>query len=237
MAFDVNSNKYTFIFSAAMVVVVALVLGVAAEGLKPFQKSNIRQEKMQSILSSAGIDVDRSEAQANFDKYITEQILLDAKGEISTKDVSPFDVDVLKESRSLPAEERNYPLFICSLDNGEKNYIIPLVGKGLWGPVWGYIALAEDMNTITGARFDHKGETPGLGAEITMSWFQEPFVGKKIFKEDGTFASVKVIKGGAKPDDMHGVDAISGGTITSNGVSNMLNDVLVVYVPYFQQNS
>ena len=107
-------------------------------------------------------------------------------------------------------------------------------GKGLWGPIWGYLALEEDMSTISGAVFDHKSETPGLGAEISLGWFQEPFIGKTIF-EGKEFKSITVVKGGAKEDDMHGVDGISGGTITSDGVSDMLDERLSKYLPFFNQ--
>ena len=108
------------------------------------------------------------------------------------------------------------------------------MGKGLWGPIWGYIALESDKNTVAGASFDHKGETPGLGAEINQGWFQEPFVGKKIFDESGDYQSIRVIKGGAPEGDKHGVDAISGGTITSNGVTEMLVRTLKIYEPYLK---
>lgn len=237
MARDINSNKYTFIFSAVMVIVVALVLAIAAEGLKPMQKANMRNEKMQNILASAGIESEATEAEALFDKHITEQIMLNVNGEVvNDPATAPFDVDAVKEYKSLTAEERNYPLYICTVDNGNKYFIVPMAGKGLWGPIWGYMALNEDMKTVFGATFDHKGETPGLGAEIKETAFQQMFVGKKIFDGHGAFTSVKVLKGGAGEDNMHGVDAISGGTITSNGVSEMIERTLKVYEPYFKNN-
>jgi Na+-transporting NADH:ubiquinone oxidoreductase subunit C len=113
-----------------------------------------------------------------------------------------------------------------------------LYGKGLWGPIWGNIALDENFSKVLGVNFDHKGETPGLGAEINTKDFQEQFIGKTIFNKDGKFMSITVKKGGVvtMPDalQVHGVDAISGGTITSNGVSKMLNDVLKLYVPFVE---
>ena len=124
------------------------------------------------------------------------------------------------------------PIFVSQKEN-VKSYILPVRGTGLWGPIWGYIALKEDLNTILGAVFDHKGETPGLGAEISLDWFQEPFKGKTIFEGD-EFVSVTVVKGGAKKDDMHAVDGISGGTITADGVSAMLEERLGNYVPFFE---
>ena len=107
-------------------------------------------------------------------------------------------------------------------------------GKGLWGPIWGFIALKDDMNTISGAVFDHKAETPGLGAEISLDWFQEPFIGKTIF-EGNNLVSINVVKGGAPIDDMHSVDGISGGTITSDGLADMLAERFEQYLPFFNK--
>ncbi|HEY9084260.1 MAG TPA: NADH:ubiquinone reductase (Na(+)-transporting) subunit C [Vicingaceae bacterium] len=226
---DVNSNKYTIGFSIVMVVIVALLLAFASEGLKPMQNQNIEREKMQNILKSVGIEVTRDEAQDAYNKYITEEIVLNDKGEQIEGDA--FKVDILKEYKS--GGQKNFPIFIYESE-GSKKYIIPLVGKGLWGPIWGYIALESDKNTVAGASFDHKGETPGLGAEINQGWFQEPFVGKKVFDESGDYQSIRVIKGGAPEGDKHGVDAISGGTITSNGVTEMLVRTLKIYEPYLK---
>lgn len=226
---DVNSNKYTIGFALIMVIAVALILAFTSESLKPMQKKNVELEKMQNILQSVGVKVSREEAEANFNQFITEQIVLDENGK--QIDGNAFDVDILKEYKS--GGQKNFPIFIYENNDGKK-YIIPLVGKGLWGPIWGYIALNEDKNTVAGASFDHKTETPGLGAEINQGWFQEPFVGKKVFDETGTYQSIKVIKGGAKEGDMHGVDAISGGTITSNGVTEMLQRTLKVYEPFLK---
>lgn len=114
-------------------------------------------------------------------------------------------------------------------------YIIPVRGKGLWGPIWGYIALEGDMNTVYGVSFGHKSETPGLGAEIETVKFQQQFNGKKIFDQDGDFVSIKAVKGGALPDNIHGVDAVSGATITSDGVTEMFRRTLSNYIPYFKK--
>ena len=111
--------------------------------------------------------------------------------------------------------------------------ILFLYLKGLWGPIWGFISLEEDLNKVYGAVFDHKSETPGLGAEINRPFFEDPFTGKTIF-EGEDFVSIKVVKGGAKDGDMHAVDGISGGTITSDGVSDMLYERLSMYLPYFK---
>ena len=125
---------------------------------------------------------------------------------------------LLKNEQKKPLEEQSLPVFRAEPDDGEKVIIIPVEGKGLWGPIYGYVSLKSDMNTIYGTNFDHKGETPGLGAEINTTAFESQFHGKKLFDNDN-FISVQVLKGGAPENDIHGVDAISGGTITSKGLA------------------
>jgi len=162
--------------------------------------------------------------------------VLNKKGEPITNDINAFDIDLKKEldkAKTGEADKQLFPLFVFNKD-GNLYYIIPVRGKGLWGPIWGYVALEGDMNTVHGASFGHKGETPGLGAEIETEEFQKQFVGKKIFDESGNFVSIKVVKGGAAPEDTHGVDAVSGGTITSNGVTEMLKRTLGSYISYFK---
>ncbi len=230
-----NNSGFTFMFSAVMVVVVAVLLAVAAIVLGPFQAKNIRIEKMQNILGSIGVKTDAKEADKLFNQYIKEQVVLNNKGEKVTNNINAFDIDLKKEIDKLKtggADKQLFPLFVFNKD-GKLYYIIPVRGKGLWGPIWGYVALEGDMNTLYGASFGHKGETPGLGAEIDGEAFQKQFVGRKIFDESGKFVSVKVIKGGAPAGDLHGVDAVSGGTITSNGVTEMLKRTLGNYIPYF----
>jgi Na+-transporting NADH:ubiquinone oxidoreductase subunit C len=231
-----DSNKATFLFSSGMVVVIAVLLSVTAIGLAPYQAKNSRIEKMKNILTSVSITVERTEAEQLFSQYITKQIVLNNKGEEVTGKVAAFDIDLKKELDKIKTgktEEQLFPLFICTKD-GKSFYIIPVLGKGLWGPIWGYISLEGDMNTIYGASFGHKSETPGLGAEIETEKFQQQFIGKKIFDESGNFVSVTVIKGGASPADIHGVDAISGATVTSKGVTEMFKKTLSNYIPYFK---
>ena len=139
--------------------------------------------------------------------------------------------DVKKDIREVDGS-RLLPVYV-SYNNSDSLYIFPLRGKGLWGPIWGFISLKSDMNTVYGAVFDHKSETPGLGAEINQDWFQKEFEGKKLFK-DGKFQSIKVVKGGTSDADLYGVDAISGGTITSRGVQAMLYDCLSSYDTFFE---
>lgn len=231
-----DSNKATFLFSSGLVVFIAILLSVAAISLAPYQAKNIRTEKMKNILTSISVHAETEEAEQFFNQYITKQIVLNNKGEEVTGKVTAFDIDLKKELDKIKigkTDEQLYPLFICN-KGGKSFYIIPVLGKGLWGPIWGYVSLEGDMNTIYGASFGHKSETPGLGAEIETEKFQQQFIGKKIFDESGNFVSVTVIKGGASPTDKHGVDAISGATITSNGVTEMFERTFGNYTPYFK---
>lgn len=230
---NTNSNSYTFLYAAIMVIVVAAILSSTAIALKPKQAKNIEIEKKANILTSVKKGLDAETAadktayiESEYEKYITNSYIVNVKGETIEGDA--FSVDLEKEVAK-SADDRLLPVFECKEDDGSIKYVLPIRGKGLWGPIWGYVALESDMNTIYGAIFDHKGETPGLGAEINQSWFQKPFGGKKIFDEEGKFVSIAVVKGGANPNDIHAVDAISGGTITSKGLQAMLNDNLSLY--------
>jgi Na+-transporting NADH:ubiquinone oxidoreductase subunit C len=171
-----------------------------------------------------------------FEKYIVERIALDNKGNERT-DVNAFDIELKKELKK-PVAEQAFPLYVADVE-GSKYYIVPLRGKGLWDAIWGYVALKEDVNTIKGAVFDHKGETPGLGAEITQAWFKESFTDEKIMGASGTFVGVDVFKGyqGGDNKDDNAVDAISGATITGDGVTKMISERLVNYLPYFKNNT
>jgi len=235
---DINSNKFIFIFSIIMVIVVSVVLSLAALGLGPFQSRNVKLEKMQNILASVHVTSKASEAGELYTKYITSQLVLNTNGQVVDSGQAAFDIDLKKEMdkvRKGEADKELFPLFVCNKE-GKKLYIIPVRGKGLWGPIWGYISLEEDHNTVYGVSFGHKGETPGLGAEIETQKFQEQFLGKKILDGSGNFVSVSVMKGGAEPGNIHEVDAISGATVTSRGVNEMLLRTLKSYMPFFMQD-
>jgi len=185
------------------------------------------------MLESIGVPADKKNAEELYSKYIKESFVLNSKGE-PVEGVEAFTV-VLKNEQKKPLDRQYLPVFRATPDDGEKVIILPVEGKGLWGPIWGFISLKSDMNTIYGANFDHKGETPGLGAEINTTHFESMFKGDKLFDNEN-FVSVKVKKGGADPADIHGVDAISGGTITSKGLEKMLFDCLSKYDDYFLKN-
>ncbi|HNX08348.1 MAG TPA: NADH:ubiquinone reductase (Na(+)-transporting) subunit C [Bacteroidales bacterium] len=227
------SNRYILIYSTVMVIIVAVALTFVAVLLKPAQLNNIRVEKMQNILKSVHIESTPKNAEELYKKFISESFVISTKG-VLKNEIKAFDVDLYLEMKKKP-EERNLPVFVCTKDDASRYFIIPVRGKGLWGPIWGYVSLKDDLNTIEGTMFDHKGETPGLGAEINTSVFQDQFIGKTIFDEKDNFVSVNVIKGGAKPDDIHGVDAISGGTITSKGLEDMIREGINPYVAYFKE--
>ncbi|MDP2336521.1 MAG: NADH:ubiquinone reductase (Na(+)-transporting) subunit C [Bacteroidota bacterium] len=228
------SNTYIFIFSTVMVIIVALLLSMAAMQLKPLQDKNIEVEKKQNILTSIRIPSTTKNAVDLYTKYITDSYVINNKGE-KQDGVNAFDVE-LKIELEKPASQRLLPVFVGTLDDQSKAYSLPVRGKGLWGPIWGYVSLKPDMNTIYGVTYDHQGETPGLGAEIATAWFQKPFTDKKLFKDSTDFVSIKVVKGGAPKDDPHAVDAISGGTITSKGLQATLDSCLIQYKTYFIQN-
>ena len=232
-----DSNAYTFGFAAAMVVVVASVLAFTASSLKDLQQENVRKEKMQNILATIGIEIDRDGAEVLFNKYITSQLALRNDGTVD-ESVDPFSgIKLALELKKEPTQQR-FPLYLADVE-GASYYIIPLRGAGLWDAIWGYIALESDRNTIKGAVFDHKAETAGLGAEITQQWFMDRFVGEKVFESDGKLIGISVSKTNNDPKDLdkndHEVDAISGATITGDGVSDMIIERLTHYQPYLEQ--
>ena len=235
-----HSNKYIFIYSIVLVVIIAVALTVVAVMLKPAQENNIRIEKMQNILSSVNVpvtEIPKKQVVDEYKKYIKTAIGINNKGDVVEQDADKVFALEMSNELKKPVEKQILPVFIANLANGDTAYVVPLRGKGLWGPVWGYISFKNDFNTVFGTVFDHKGETPGLGAELNQSWFMEPFKGKQIFDEKGLLVSISIIKGGAKPEDTHGVDAISGGTITSKGVEKMLRDNLTNYEAYFKKQA
>ena len=230
-----DSNAYTFIFATLMVLVVASALAFTASSLKDLQASNVRKEKMQNILATIGVETDREQAEILYNQYITGELSLTSGGDLD-QEVNAFEINLNNELKK-PVNEQRFPLYEASVE-GEKYYIVPLRGAGLWNAIWGYIALEEDKNTIKGAVFDHVGETAGLGAEITQEWFQNRFLGEKVFDKDGNLVGIDVSKTNNDPKDLdkddHEVDAISGATITGDGVTSMILERLNHYLPYLK---
>ena len=238
---NVQNNTYTIIYSSIIVLVVATLLTIAAVALQPRQEKNIEIEKKQNILASARIESTVNNAEELYSQYVRDIFVINRRGE-KVEGVDAFTLNMREENKK-PAGERHLAVYSL-VKNDTALIVIPLYGKGLWGPIWGYISFIQNdsvntgmphFNTIYGAVYDHKGETPGLGAEINTDWFEHPFRGKRIFNDQGEFVSVEVVKGGGTGSDPHKVDAISGGTITSKGLQAMLDSCLVIYSDYFKQ--
>jgi Na+-transporting NADH:ubiquinone oxidoreductase subunit C len=231
----VHSNRYTLIYATVLSVITAIVLAVAAEGLKPAQEANIALDKKSNILRAVRLAyTERAQIENSYAERIQEMVL-DATGK-PLSGVTTSEID-LKEEISKAPQQRRLPLYIFTEKDGKKYYIVPLRGVGLWGPIWGYISIQEDFNTVYGSFFDHKSETPGLGAEIAELPFQAQFQGKKIMSDEGQFVSVNVIKKTDKVSygNEHRVDAISGGTITSRGTNDMIKNCTAPYLAYFEK--
>ena len=221
---NTNSNTYTIIYASVMVVIVAFVLAFTSAALKPAQTKNVELDKMKQILAALNVDTKGQDAEELYKKYVKSDEILNANGEIVSEN-GGFAIDMATEM-SKPAAERQLPLYVCDVD-GQTKYVIPLSGAGLWGPIWGYVGLNEDKDTVYGVYFSHASETPGLGAEISTPAFQKEFDGKKVMK-DGQIA-LEVEKNGKVADPAYQVDGISGGTITSKGVDDMIKSCLGQY--------
>lgn len=225
MKINKQSNWYTIVYIILLVVVVGTALAYTSMSLKDRQQENIATDKMRQILASLHVAPDKNDIHTEFDRYITRQFVVDNEGVEMQGDA--FKVNVAEQSK-LPDAIRQLPVYEATMPDGEKKYILPVYGAGLWGPIWGYVAIDEDGTTIFGAYFDHQGETPGLGAEIAKPAFSNQFVGKHLFV-NGRLMTVSVVKKGQRPKGGDYVDGVSGGTITSKGVSAMLQNCIRPY--------
>jgi Na+-transporting NADH:ubiquinone oxidoreductase subunit C len=245
MSNKTDSNIYTVLFAIGMVIIVGSLLAFAASSLEPTISENKRLEKQQNILYAMGVN-DNDESSATFistdkapeafSKYITKQIIIQ-NGDVK-EDNQAYLIDIKKEKSSAKgdASKRRLPLFIGEKD-GKTYYVAPIYGKGLWDAIWGYVSMDENM-VIQGAYFDHKGETPGLGANIKQRFFMDDFIGEHLLDESGNFKGITVSKSNADPVNNNKtdneVDAIAGATITGDGVTAMIKSDLKLYVPYFK---
>ena len=244
MSKKTDSNSYTIIFAIGMVLVVGALLAFLASFLKPNINENKRIEKQQNILYAMGVNqnegssaifVSTDIAGNEFKKYIKTQLVIE--GDQISEDENAYLIDVKKEkSKAKDGGVRKLPLFVGDKD-GKTYYVAPIRGKGLWDAIWGYVAMDENM-IVQGAYFDHKGETPGLGANITQRFFMDDFIGEHLLDPAGKFKGIKVAKGNNDPKNEektdYEVDAIAGATITGDGVSAMIQSDLKLYVPYFK---
>ena len=240
-----DKNSYTIIFAIIMVFIVGSVLAYAASSLKGKISENQRIEKQQNILYAFGINendetsakfVSADKVAETFSKYVTKQLVIQ-EGKV-TEDNQAYLIDVKREKSNAKDDvsKRRLPLFVGEVD-GKTIYVAPIYGKGLWDAIWGYIGMDENM-VVQGAYFDHKGETPGLGANIKERFFMDDFIGEHLMDESGEFRGITVAKGNADPTNRiktdNAVDAIAGSTITGDGVTAMIRSDLRLYVPYFK---
>jgi Na+-transporting NADH:ubiquinone oxidoreductase subunit C len=230
MAINKESNAYTFGFSILLVVIVGAILSSLSLGLKPLKDKNAEVKKQIDILNAIGVDADRSNAQELYTQYVgNNTFVVSAQGEkLEGEDAFALDVQKQHRDKTIAEDARKFPVFVANKD-GQTMYVLPTVGKGLWGPIWGFVAVGDDMETIVGASFDHKTETPGLGAEIKNTSFEEQYIGAKMT------SNITVVKDGSGKLDAQKVDGITGGTITSKGVEEMMNRTMAVYAAYFSK--
>ena len=251
---NTNSNTYTVIYSIVLVVVVAAILAFTSQALKDKQNENVKLETITKVISAATqadpdyVIAEDADILEEYQSLISDALFVDANGEkagqmnIGKEDKKAIEVastsdlkkqnDIIKKIEAGTADaasELKLPVYVFNI-KGQKVTVIPCYGAGLWGPVWGYLAFAEDGRTFDGAIFDHKSETPGLGAKITETPFYSQFKGRSI-TDEGYFG---VIKGGAK-DTEHEVDAISGASITSGAVGTTVRTWVKYYLPYLNK--
>ena len=210
-----NSNAYIVFYSTVMVVIVAVLLAFTSLSLKEKQNANVLNEKKDAIVASLGLE------KGSYDSVI-EAYVVNKEGEVINTTETPLDKLFSLEASYAAGE---YPVFE---NKATGELVFPVTGKGLWDDIWGYVALEADLNTIKGVIFDHAGETPGLGAEIATPKYQAQFPGKTIY-EGSKFVDIEIVKGGAPEGDAHSVDAVTGGTKTSEGLENMIKDCLGCY--------
>ena len=223
---NTNSNTYTIVYAAVMVIVVAFLLAFVNASLKSKQEENIKQDTKKQILAALNIR-EVEDVNGTYSKVVKEDRLITPDGELGeVVDDKDFATSYEKEVK----DNNRVHIFVCDID-GQTKYVIPVYGVGLWGAIWGYVALNDDKNTVYGTYFSHSGETPGLGAEIATEMFQKEFIGKHALNENEIALSV-VKNGKAKENPKFYVDGISGGTITSNGVDAMLKNSMSNYIKF-----
>lgn len=218
---NTNSNSYTIIYASVMVVIVAFLLAFVNSSLRDMQGKNVELDTKKQILAALNIN-NVADAEAEYNKYVKADMLLNADGTLTEVPASEFATAYEKEAK----ENGRLHIFVCDVD-GQTKYVFPVYGAGLWGAIWGYVALDGDKDTVYGVYFSHASETPGLGAEITSPAFQGQFLGKKTI-ENGE-VELGVVKNGKVEKADYQVDGISGGTITSVGVNDMLKNCLSNY--------
>ena len=245
---NTNSNVYTIVYTTIIVVIAAAILAIAAMALKPKQDANIKAETISQMLAASGLTdmnalskMGNDQILAKYSENVKAAFLIDAAGnktgelETAVDDIELQD-NLKVENKNIASGDPSLPVYVFEKDGAEIN-VIPCYGAGLWGPIWGYVAFNADCTEIVGAYFDHASETPGLGAKIKdEAWFREQFVGKTV-----NFANAdqlfRIVKGGAPKDDKSAVDAITGATMTCNGLDAALNTWFKAYMPFLQKKA
>lgn len=239
MAFNKNSNLYQIVYAAVMVVIVGVVLAGIYMALKPKQDENKANDKRKQILAAILVPVtDDNAVGKTFEEFIETGYLIDREGnKVEKTDLqTAFDIDMKKNLKNAKNDSTKLqlPVFEAKLKDGSKKYVIPVYGAGLWGPIWGYVAVNDDGKSVYGAYFSHEGETPGLGAKIGDKEFQKEFENKQLYNSDDHLA-LTVKKQVQIKDSTVEVAAISGATITSGGVGEMLQYCLAPYDKFFKK--
>lgn len=224
-----SDNLKIAVYILAMTLVVSVVLAFFSSALAPGIAKNIELDRqgliVQSFVDDPNVDIE------SFYSDKIDYIVMNGKGD--KVEMDPKDIDIRKEWKK-PFEERNIPIYVYEGNKGKK-FSVPLYGKGLWDDIWGYVSLDDDMKTINDAVFDHKAETPGLGAEINnYARFQDQFKGKQLFDEDNEYV-FEVLKGEGNQLSVHTVDGISGATVTARGVDKMFKNDISNLANFFQK--
>ena len=233
MKLNTNSNVYTIVYSIVVVVIVAFLLAFCYSALKSRSEANERIDKKQQILAALNIrNVSKEQVEEKYKEVVVADEIITSQGNI-LKDGTQKDKDGFTVSRRDMSKD-NLPIYICKV-NGETKYVLPMVGKGLWGPIWGFIALNKDKKTVFGTYFDHESETAGLGSRIKDEDFQNTFQKKQAYSDNGDI-TLQVVKAGAASDKATQRDGLTGATLTTNGVENMIKEYLGFYKAFLQNN-
>jgi Na+-transporting NADH:ubiquinone oxidoreductase subunit C len=234
MKINKDNTGYIFLFTFILIGVVAVILSILATSLAPQIAKNNETKKQMDLLASIGVESTRANAKDMYQKYIgsNPSYVINNKGEVLEGNAFDIDIKAQHRDKNISEDEKKFPLFIAKKD-GQTLYIVPVIGKGLWGPIWGYLSLKDDKRTISGVSYGHQGETPGLGAEISQKFFTDRYVSEVVADESLNFTPIMVVKDGSGNAPSK-VDGITGGTITSKGVEEMVNRTMQIYLNYLK---
>lgn len=232
---NTNKNSYTIIYAAVLVVIVAFLLAFVSSALKPTQDQNVALDKKKQILASLNIRnlSTPDEVEAKYNEVVEADMVVDSIGNVVNEGKDKDQAAFAMQNSDITSA--TLPVYVCQV-NGETKYVVPMTGRGLWGGLWGYVAINADLATVYGAYFSHESETAGLGALIAEEKFQDEFQGKHLFADSPDTVALTVVKHGkVEPGkENQQVDGITGATLTSVGVANMVNSGLQKYVGYFK---